>query len=83
MPFLMLGEALVDLICEQAAEGIGEARSFTPHFGGVVAKLDRLREEGVDARWSRSTRAVRRRSPSRPSPWAGRRAMRSPVEPLA
>ena len=39
MPFLMLGEALVDLICEQAAEGIGEARSFTPHFGGAAANV--------------------------------------------
>jgi fructokinase len=39
MPFLMLGEALVDLICEQAAEGIGDARSFTPHFGGAAANV--------------------------------------------
>jgi sugar/nucleoside kinase (ribokinase family) len=39
MPFLMLGEALVDLICEQAAEGIGEARAFTPHFGGAAANV--------------------------------------------
>ena len=39
MPFLMLGEALVDLICEQAAEGIGDARSFTPHFGGASANV--------------------------------------------
>lgn len=34
MPFLILGEALVDLICEQPAEGIGDARAFTPHFAG-------------------------------------------------
>ena len=39
MPFLMLGEALVDLICEQAAEGIGDARAFTPHFGGAAANV--------------------------------------------
>jgi sugar/nucleoside kinase (ribokinase family) len=39
MPFLMLGEALVDLICEQAAEGIGDARSFPPHFGGAAANV--------------------------------------------
>jgi sugar/nucleoside kinase (ribokinase family) len=39
MPFLMLGEALVDLICEQAAEGIGEAGAFTPHFGGAAANV--------------------------------------------
>jgi hypothetical protein len=29
MPFLILGEALVDLIADQAAEGIGDAGSFT------------------------------------------------------
>ena len=39
MPFLMLGEALVDLICEQAAEGIGDAGAFTPHFGGAGANV--------------------------------------------
>ena len=39
MPFLMLGEALVDLIAEQAAEGIGDAGSFTPHFGGAAANV--------------------------------------------
>jgi hypothetical protein len=35
MPFLMLGEALVDLICEQAADGIGEARA-TESWGAVA-----------------------------------------------
>jgi sugar/nucleoside kinase (ribokinase family) len=39
MPFLMLGEVLVDLVCEQAAEGIGDARAFTPHFGGAAANV--------------------------------------------
>jgi len=39
MPFLMLGEALVDLICEQAAEGIGDAGAFPPHFGGAGANV--------------------------------------------
>ena len=39
MPFLMLGEALVDLIAEQAAEGIGDAGSFTPDFGGAAANV--------------------------------------------
>jgi len=39
MAFLMLGEALVDLICEQAADGIGDATSFTPHFGGAAANV--------------------------------------------
>jgi len=39
MPFLMLGEALVDLIAEQAADGIGDAGSFSPHFGGAAANV--------------------------------------------
>src|SRR5215217_2132013 len=39
MPFLMLGEALVDLVCEQAAEGLAEAPSFAPHFGGAAANV--------------------------------------------
>ncbi len=39
MPFLMLGEALVDLIAEQAADGIGDAGAFTPHFGGAAANV--------------------------------------------
>jgi sugar/nucleoside kinase (ribokinase family) len=39
MAFLMLGEALVDLICEQPAEGIGDATAFTPHFGGAAATV--------------------------------------------
>lgn len=39
MSFLMLGEALVDLICEQAAEGIADAGAFTPHFGGAAANV--------------------------------------------
>jgi hypothetical protein len=28
MPFLVLGEALVDLICEQPADGIGDTESW-------------------------------------------------------
>ena len=39
MPFLMLGEALVDLVCEQPAEGIGDATAFVPHFGGAAANV--------------------------------------------
>ena len=39
MPFLMLGEALVDLVCEQPAEGIGDASAFVPHFGGAAANV--------------------------------------------
>jgi sugar/nucleoside kinase (ribokinase family) len=38
-PCLCLGEALVDLICEQPIEGLGEAGAFVPHFGGVVANV--------------------------------------------
>ena len=39
MPFLVLGEALVDLVCEQSAEGLADARAFTPHFGGAGANV--------------------------------------------
>jgi sugar/nucleoside kinase (ribokinase family) len=39
MPFLMLGEALVGLICERPADGIGDATVFTPHFGGAAANV--------------------------------------------
>src|SRR5829696_9758223 len=39
MPFLMLGEALVDLVCEQAADGLADAASFAPHFGGAAANV--------------------------------------------
>src|SRR3954470_4592956 len=36
-PLLFLGEAIVDLVCERPAAGIGEADHFRPHFGGAVA----------------------------------------------
>ncbi len=36
---LCLGEALVDLICEQPVAGLVEASSFAPHFGGAVANV--------------------------------------------
>lgn len=37
---LCLGEALVDLICErQVHDGLAEADSFVPHFGGAVANV--------------------------------------------
>ena len=39
MPFLMLGEALVDLICERPADGLADATAFTPHFGGAAANV--------------------------------------------
>lgn len=34
---LMLGEALVDLVCEQPVDRLTEAPSFAPRFGGTVA----------------------------------------------
>jgi len=33
----MLGEALVDLVCERPVDALGEARAFVPHPGGAVA----------------------------------------------
>jgi fructokinase len=39
VPFLVLGEALVDLVCEQPAEALADARAFTPHFGGAGANV--------------------------------------------
>jgi sugar/nucleoside kinase (ribokinase family) len=36
---LCLGEALVDLICERAVQGLAEANAFVPHFGGAVANV--------------------------------------------
>ena len=39
MPMLVLGEALVDLICERPADGIADATAFVPHFGGAGANV--------------------------------------------
>jgi sugar/nucleoside kinase (ribokinase family) len=36
---LCLGEALVDLICEQPIAELSQARAFVPHFGGAVANV--------------------------------------------
>jgi sugar/nucleoside kinase (ribokinase family) len=36
---LCLGEALVDLICEQPVTEVGEADVFVPHFGGTVGNV--------------------------------------------
>jgi sugar/nucleoside kinase (ribokinase family) len=36
---LCLGEALVDLIGEEAVDSIGQVRRFAPHFGGTVANV--------------------------------------------
>src|SRR5581483_9654310 len=36
---LCLGEALVDLICEEHVEELTEATAFVPHFGGAVANV--------------------------------------------
>ncbi len=39
MPALLLGEAIVDLICERPVSGYEEADCFVPHFGGAVANV--------------------------------------------
>ncbi len=39
MRILLLGEALVDLICERPVSGLTEADAFVPHFGGAVANV--------------------------------------------
>jgi sugar/nucleoside kinase (ribokinase family) len=36
---LLLGEALVDLVCEHPVEGLAEAHAFVPHPGGAVANV--------------------------------------------
>jgi fructokinase len=36
---LCLGEALVDLICEQPIDDLAQAPAFVPHFGGAVANV--------------------------------------------
>jgi sugar/nucleoside kinase (ribokinase family) len=36
---LLLGEALVDLICERPASSLADADGFVPHFGGAVANV--------------------------------------------
>ena len=36
---LCLGEALVDLICEQPVASLATARAFSPHSGGAVANV--------------------------------------------
>ena len=38
-PILCLGEAIVDLICEEEAASLGEASAFRPHFGGALANV--------------------------------------------
>ena len=39
MRTLCLGEALVDLICERRVDGLAQADSFVPHFGGATANV--------------------------------------------
>lgn len=39
MRILLLGEALVDLVCEHPVRGLAEAGSFTAHPGGAVANV--------------------------------------------
>jgi fructokinase len=39
MRTLLLGEALVDLVCERPVNSPAEADAFVPHFGGAVANV--------------------------------------------
>jgi len=39
MRILCLGEALVDLVCEQPVASLADADAFVPHFGGSVANV--------------------------------------------
>lgn len=39
MRILLLGEALVDLVCERPVETLAEAHAFVPHPGGAVANV--------------------------------------------
>jgi sugar/nucleoside kinase (ribokinase family) len=39
MRTLLLGEALVDLICERPVASLSDADAFVPHFGGAVANV--------------------------------------------
>ncbi len=39
MRTLLLGEALVDLVCESHVTSIAQARSFVPRFGGAMANV--------------------------------------------
>lgn len=36
---LLLGECLVDLVCEQPVASLADAPAFVPHFGGAVANV--------------------------------------------
>src|SRR3954454_23186234 len=36
---LIVGEALVDLVCERPVESLDEAAAFVPHFGGAPANV--------------------------------------------
>jgi fructokinase len=39
MPTLVLGEALVDFVCERPVAALAEATAFAPHFGGAGANV--------------------------------------------
>src|SRR5881227_3394609 len=39
VPTLVLGEALVDFVCEQPVASFAEAPAFAPHFGGAGANV--------------------------------------------
>jgi sugar/nucleoside kinase (ribokinase family) len=38
-PILCLGEAIVDLVCEQELDAPTDAEAFRPHFGGALANV--------------------------------------------
>lgn len=38
-PIVCLGEALVDLVCEEPVSGLGEARAFVPRVGGSLVNI--------------------------------------------
>src|SRR5262249_28501604 len=50
MTIVCLGEAIVDLVCEQPAASLADADSFRPHFGGALANVAvSARRAGADA----------------------------------
>ena len=81
---LCLGEALVDLICEQPRRGrLAEADAFVPHFGGAVANVAMVAARG--RRQRRPRRGGRRRSlgPLAPRASGGSRCRHLTVRPRA
>ena len=92
MRTLLLGEALVDLICERPVVACDDADAFVPHFGGAVANVAvgaaragrdgrarrRRRRRRRGARWLRD-----RLEPPRASASSGSRCCRGVLTPVA